>query len=173
VGGAGQDTLDGGSGNDLLLVTQGSTSGRELCIGGTGSDRIALALHDGSAIDLRGGSATGADGAADVFTLVGTHGALAFSAQLLDFEVGRDHIDLSQLRDAGNHVMGLDDLIFSSSGGNTLVDFAAGVHTTDGNAVDVHLTLVGVGSVGASSFNFTDPSLGWGTPTLDSGFLYV
>ena len=173
VGGAGQDSLDGGDGNDLLLATQGSGSGRELYIGGAGSDRIALALNDRSALDLRGGSATAADGAADTFTLVGTRGALSFTASVLDFEVGKDRLDFSQLRDSGNNVLGMEDLVISASGGHTQIGFAAGVHAVGGGAVDVQLTLMGVGSVAASSFSFTAPSLGWGVGTLETAFAYL
>lgn len=173
VGGAGQDSLDGGDGNDLLLATQGSGSGRELYIGGAGSDRIALALNDRSALDLRGGSATAADGTADTFTLVGTRGALSFTASVLDFEVGKDRLDFSQLRDSGNNVLGMEDLVISASGGHTQISFAAGVHAVGGGAVDVQLTLMGVGSVAASSFSFTAPSLGWGVGTLETAFAYL
>jgi len=173
VGGAGQDSLDGGDGNDLLLATQGSGSGRELYIGGAGGDRIALALNDRSALDLRGGSATAADGAADTFTLVGTRGALSFTASVLDFEVGKDRLDFSQLRDSGNNVLGMEDLVISASGGHTQIGFAAGVHAVGGGAVDVQLTLMGVGSVAASSFSFTAPSLGWGVGTLETAFAYL
>jgi Ca2+-binding RTX toxin-like protein len=173
VGGAGQDSLDGGSGNDLLLGSQGVAGGRELYVGGAGSDRIALAHNDGSAVDIRGGSQSGTDGASDLITLVGTRGALAFLATVLDFEVGKDRIDLSQLRDAGNNVMALDDLIISTSGGNTQIGFAAGVHAVDGGSIDVQITLVGVTGVSASAFSFGAPTLPWGLATLDSALGYL
>jgi Ca2+-binding RTX toxin-like protein len=173
VGGAGVDTLDGGDGNDLLLATQGSSSARELYIGGAGNDWMALALNDRSTLDLRGGSASGADGAMDTFTLVGTRGALAFAAYLLDFEVGKDRIDLSQLRDSGGNRLGMEDLVLSSSDGNTQIGFAAGVYAVGGGAVDVQLHLVGVAGVAASSFSFTTPSMSGGLATLDTAFAYL
>jgi Ca2+-binding RTX toxin-like protein len=173
VGGAGQDSLDGGSGNDLLLGSQGVAGGHELYVGGAGNDRIALAHNDGSAVDIRGGSQSGTDGASDLITLVGTRGALAFLATVLDFEVGKDRIDLSQLRDAGNNVMALDDLIISTSGGNTQIGFAAGVHAVDGGSIDVQITLVGVTGVSASAFSFGAPTLPWGLATLDTALGYL
>ena len=173
VGGAGQDALDGGKGNDLLLGSQGLPSGRELFVGGTGNDRIALAYNDHSAVDIRGGSLSGKDGSADLITLVGTRGALAFSAMVLDFEVGKDRIDLSQLRDAGNNVMALDDLLISTGGGNTQIGFAAGVHAIDGGSIDVQITLVGVTGVSASAFSFGAPTLPWGLAALDTALGYL
>ncbi|WP_413905679.1 beta strand repeat-containing protein [Candidatus Skiveiella danica] len=173
VGGAGQDALDGGKGNDLLLGSQGLPSGRELFVGGTGNDRIALAYNDHSAVDIRGGSLSGKDGSADLITLVGTRGALAFSATVLDFEVGKDRIDLSQLRDAGNNVMALDDLLISTGGGNTQIGFAAGVHAIDGGSIDVQITLVGVTGVSASAFSFGAPTLPWGLAALDTALGYL
>ena len=173
VGGAGQDALDGGKGNDLLLGSQGLPSGRELFVGGTGNDRIALAYNDHSAVDIRGGSLSGKDGSADLITLVGTRGALAFSATVLDFELGKDRIDLSQLRDAGNNVMALDDLLISTGGGNTQIGFAAGVHAIDGGSIDVQITLVGVTGVSASAFSFGAPTLPWGLAALDTALGYL
>ncbi len=173
VGGAGQDALDGGKGNDLLFGSQGLPSGRELFVGGTGNDRIALAYNDHSAVDIRGGSLSGKDGSADLITLVGTRGALAFSAMVLDFEVGKDRIDLSQLRDAGNNVMALDDLLISTGGGNTQIGFAAGVHAIDGGSIDVQITLVGVTGVSASAFSFGAPTLPWGLAALDTALGYL
>jgi Ca2+-binding RTX toxin-like protein len=173
MGGAGQDSLDGGKGNDLLLGTQGASGGREFYMGGTGNDRIALAHNDGSALDIRGGSLSGKDKAIDIITLIGTRGALAFSASVLDFEVGKDRIDLSQLRDAGNNGLALDDLLISASDGNTQIGFAAGVRCMDGGAVDVQITLVGVAGVDANAFSFGAPSLAWGIPSLDTALGYL
>jgi Ca2+-binding RTX toxin-like protein len=166
---AGQDSLDGGKGNDLLLGLEGVAGARELYVGGAGADRIALALSDGSALDIRGGSLSGKDRTVDLITLVGTRGALNFSATVLDFELGKDRIDLSQLRDASNKKMALDDLILVSSGGDTTVTFAPGVHTVSGNPVAVEITLVGVTGVSALAFSFGNPTLAWGIPSLDTG----
>ena len=173
VGGAGVDRLDGGKGNDLLLGSQGVAGLRELYVGGAGNDRIALAHNDGTAMDIRGGSASGKDGAADLITLVGSRGALAFSATVLDFEVGKDRIDLSQLRDAGNNTMALDDLILTTVGADTRIAFAAGVHAVGGGSVNVEITLVGVTGIGASAFSFGAPSLAWGIPALDTALAYL
>jgi hypothetical protein len=144
-----------------------------LLIGGAGNDRIALAYNDHSTVDIRGGSLSGKDGSADLITLVGTRGALAFSAMVLDFEVGKDRIDLSQLRDAGNNVMALDDLLISTGGGNTQIGFAAGVHAIDGGSIDVQITLVGVTGVSASAFSFGAPTLPWGLAALDTALGYL
>ena len=173
VGGVGQDSLDGGSGNDLLLGSQGVAGGRELYVGGAGSDRIALAHNDGTAMDIRGGSLSGKDGSADLITLVGTRGALAFSATVLDFEVGKDRIDLSQLRDAGNNVLAMDDLLISTGAGNTQIGFAAGVHAVDGGSIDVQITLIGVTGVSPSAFSFGAPTLPWGLAALDTALGYL
>ena len=173
VGGAGQDALDGGKGNDLLLGSQGLGSGRELLIGGAGADRFALAYNDHSAVDIRGGSLGGRDGSADLITLVGTRGALAFSATILDFELGKDRIDLSQLRDAGNNVLALDDLLVTVAGGNAQIGFAAGVHAVDGGSIDVQITLVGFSGIAASAFSFGAPTLPWGQPALETALAYL
>ncbi len=174
VGGAGVDTLDGGSGNDLLLVTQGGTGGaRELCIGGTGRDRIALAISDGSSVDVRGGSSSGGDNTTDLISLVGTQGTLSFSAWVLDFEHGKDKIDLSQLLDGSNQTLAMDDLVITLAGGNTEIGFASGVHTLDSSAVTVNLTLVGVATVSASDFAFTAPSIAYGIPALDAALGFI
>ena len=173
LGGAGVDTLNGGEGNDLLLATQGGSSARELYVGGAGNDWMALALNDRSTLELRGGSVDAADGAVDTVTLVGTRGALAFSAYWLDFEVGKDRIDLSQLRDSSGNRLGMEDLVISSSNGSTQVGFADGVHAVGGGAVDVQLHLVGVVGVAASSFSFNTPSMSGGLATLDTAFAYL
>ena len=173
VGGAGVDRLDGGKGNDLLLGSHGVAGLRELYVGGAGNDRIALAHNDGTAMDIRGGSASGKDGAADLITLVGSRGALAFSATVLDFEVGKDRIDLSQLRDAGNNTMALDDLILTTVGADTRIAFSAGVHAVGGGSVNVEITLVGMTGIGASAFSFGAPSLAWGIPALDTALAYL
>ena len=144
-----------------------------LYVGGAGNDRIALAHNDGTAMDIRGGSASGKDGAADLITLVGSRGALAFSATVLDFEVGKDRIDLSQLRDAGNNTMALDDLILTTVGADTRIAFSAGVHAVGGGSVNVEITLVGVTGIGASAFSFGAPSLAWGIPALDTALAYL
>jgi len=172
IGGTSNDVLGGGNGNDLLVGNQGLACGHAL-IGGAGNDRLALAYNDHSAVDIRGGSLSGKDGSADLITLVGTRGALAFSATVLDFEVGKDRIDLSQLRDAGNNVMAFDDLLISTGGGNIQIGFAAGVHTMDGGSIDVQITLVGVTGVSASAFSLGAPTLPWGLAALDTALGYL
>ncbi|MEY4980375.1 MAG: hypothetical protein RLZZ352_2645, partial [Pseudomonadota bacterium] len=173
VGGAGVDTVDGGSGEDVLLATSGGSNAREAYTGGTGSDWMALALNDGSSLNLRGGDLNGADGAVDTFTLVGTRGGLAFTGYLLDFETSKDRIDLSQLRDSDGNRLGMEDLVISSSNGNTQIGFAAGVQAVAGGAVDVQLHLVGVVGVAASSFSFNTPVMNSGLATLDTAFSYL
>ena len=157
--GASGDRLDGGEGNDLLL--NGTT-----LIGGNGQDRIALALHDDQKVVAYLGRVGGADGVADLVTVLGGQGALDFDATIRGFESGKDRIDLSQLLDGGNRTLNMDDLLISSLNGNSSIGFQSGVHAVGGGALDVTLTLEGVASVSASNFYFSNPALPWGTPAL-------
>ncbi len=152
VGGGGIDMLEGGSGTDMLL-------GAGTLVGGAGRDRFLLAEDDGSSISIRGGKATGSDGEADVLTLLGSLGNLRFQASVVDFDKGKDRLDLSQLLDGEDQQLNLDDLLIQSLGGNTLIGFQEGVHTQAGGEVDVNITLLGVQSVAASDFYFASPSL--------------
>ena len=173
VDGAGHDSLAGGDGKDLLLGSAGGPGGTETYIGGAGQDRIALAHSDGSSLEIRGGSASGADATGDWITLVGSRGSLSFVASVLDFERGKDRIDLSQLRDAGNAVLGMDDLVIGLVNGHTTVSFASGVHTLANGSVNVTLTLVGVTEVAATDFSFSAPVLPTGLPALDTALSYL
>ena len=92
---------------------------------------------------------------------------------VLDFEHGKDKIDLSQLLDGSNQTLAMDDLVITLAGGNTEIGFASGVHTLDSSAVTVNLTLVGVATVSASDFAFTAPSIAYGIPALDAALGFI
>jgi len=97
IGGAGDNTIYGGDGNDLL-VGEGDT---DLLIGGKGNDT----LIGGAYLDrLQGGAGR------DVF-VISNNSLEAHPLQdvIRDFEVGKDRIDLSGLRDRSD-ALKLSDL---------------------------------------------------------------
>lgn len=107
LGGGGADTLTGGKGQDWLAGQSGADqlsggAGRDRLAGGGGQDELDggrgrdKLIGGGGADDLTGGR--GRDqlvggGGADVFHFAKGDGA----DQILDFDVARDQIDLSQL----------------------------------------------------------------------------
>jgi hypothetical protein len=171
IGNAGADTLNGGNGNDLIMDNRGN----DLLVGEAGKDRFVLGYTDHSTVDLWGGNvgATG-DATTDCFTLLNSKTGLDMSAIIHDFERGKDRIDLTQLRDADNNALGLDDLVITTTNGNTTVSFASGIHTIAGGAVNVQMVLQGVTStLNAADFAFTDAQLPSGLPTVDQGLPYL
>ncbi len=170
IGNAGNDNLNGGTGNDLIVDNHGN----DTLIGGSDKDRIVLGHNDHSTVDVWGGNFGGTgDAATDVFSLLNSASGLDMSAIIHDFEQGKDRIDLTQLRDAGNSTLNMDDLIITNNGGNTVVSFAAGVHTVAGGAVDVQFTLSGITSLAATDFAFTNAQLPSGLPSVDPAIPFI
>ena len=175
IGGLGADVLNGGDGSDLLLDNQNSSTKAELLIGGGDKDRIVLGHNDHSTVDIWGGTVdANGDGSADYISLLNSKIGLALSALIHDFEHGKDKIDLTQLRDAGNKAMGLDDLTIATSNGNTSIGFAAGTHTAAGGAVDVKITLLNyTTTLDATDFAFTDTQIPNTLPSIDPWLPYL
>jgi Ca2+-binding RTX toxin-like protein len=165
AGNRGADRLDGGSGSDVVA----DWSGADTLVGGTGKDRLVLAHGDGSILELWGGTQeAGKDGSTDLYTLLGSRGALAFDARIHDFETGLDRIDLSQLRNATNSTLTMGDLLISYSAGNARIGFAAGVHTVGNASVAVAtLTLLNVSALTSASFALSTAQLPSGAPLID------
>lgn len=103
LGDAKDNTFDGGAGNDKLV----GGAGNDTLIGGAGNDR----LNGGSGTDiLTGGTGN------DLFQFEAAWGA----DKVLDFEHGRDHLDLRAVYD----INGLDNLSITQSGADTQIAFA-------------------------------------------------
>ena len=175
IGGLGADVLNGGDGSDLLLDNQNSSTKAELLIGGGDKDRIVLGHNDHSTVDIWGGTVDAkGDGSADSISLLNSKIGLALSALIHDFEHGKDKIDLTQLRDAGNKAMGLDDLTIATSNGNTVIGFVTGTHTAAGGAVDVNITLLNYTTIlDATDFAFIDTQIPNTLPSIDPWLPYL
>ncbi|WP_319014256.1 type I secretion C-terminal target domain-containing protein [Shewanella xiamenensis] len=135
-GGAGKDTLYGGNGNDTLI----GGAGNDTLIGGAGNDTLIGGLGDDV---LRG------DSGADTFVWRYAD-ADKGTDYIMDFKVGEDKLDLSDLLQ-GETANTLESyLSFSLNNGSTVIDIDA---NKDGT-FDQHIVLDGVNLY--SQFGATD-----------------
>src|SRR5450830_1658113 len=121
----GDDTLDGGSGDDLLVVQGGTTAGNQaILFGGDGNDTLSIGHVGGSNVTATGGQGT------DTFVLgrYATRGSLTIT----DFQAGveGDLLDLTPLLDDYVATLSIDyagilsepwSLTLEQSGADTLV----------------------------------------------------
>lgn len=123
-GGSGKDTLRGGVGKDKLL----GGSGRDKLFGGAGKDVL---LGGGGKDKLSGGKGddkmTGGAGA-DTFIFGG--GAGHGADRITDFEPGLDHIQITLTG------VGMNDLVVTSQGDDTLIDTSGGSILLTGVLID-------------------------------------
>ncbi|SNS80480.1 type I secretion C-terminal target domain (VC_A0849 subclass) [Sphingomonas laterariae] len=157
--------LRGNGGNDILLAIGGGDqlaggNGDDLLIGGTqsgGAGNDVLVMLDGDGPSSAGG--TGAD--TFLFDTAVGRGAPGynFATRIQDFtQAEGDRIDLSDLRDGGGAVLGLQDILDNSAvaGGNLVIDLSS--FTAGGQAVIGSITLAGIndaGALGAADFIFS------------------
>lgn len=149
---AGNDTLDGRDGDDLLLAGEGTL---ELLDGDRGQDLLIASGFGGGRVEMTGGQG------ADIFSLL-RNGTDAFNRNIdiTDFGEGRgvdadDKIDLSNFRTSRNTEISLQDILNATTdnNGDAIIDLS-GFQTSVGANVSGQLTLSGVAKneLGADDF---------------------
>ena len=127
-GSTAENRLDGGTGNDALVATVAAGSvGRSILHGGGGDDQLVVIGGSGNDLDGGTGKDTLAGGSGDDAFFGGT-GADAFvfgpptgHDTVLDFESGRDRIDLTAFASADIH--GFSDLTIDTVNGDSIIRF--------------------------------------------------
>lgn len=162
AGRAGHDTISGGAGNDSIS----GGPGKDILLGGAGNDRL---VGGGGADRLEGGAgrdtlAGGTDAARDVFVFSAFSDSGPGASrrdQIVDFQPGRDLLDLSAL-DADSRLSRNQDFSFSgqSAAANSVwyVKRQGGVllradHNGDAKA-DFEVWLTGISHLGKGDFLF-------------------